>query len=626
MHPIARRATLLMATAALLPLPAMAQGTGDDAPYIDSFGPVGGADDTATFNAALRSGKGFRLRATSYKVAGPVLAQNVAVHMHGVPGASRIVGTGLQAGSWFRIDTKEVIDISGVIWDGGGAHTGADAGMVSIVGAPAACTLRQCGVLRGSGPTGLLIAVAADGGEEALMVLDQIEAARNGGSGIWIEHGANWRLSGLRLHDNKGAGIQCHRFGTRTGAPLKRLTIADSFAWKNGQSGFAIGNYNEAPGGQKMVLGPNLPDVVEATLVNLYSWGNGGYGIYADAENLRLTGCRTRANWENGGIDANARHCTIEDCEVSNERGFGIDTGGAYEVRISRCRVTDIEGAGINPGGSYLITGSDNIVLGCTGPAVAIWNTEYGGGWFQYQMNHLRFTNTTLDISRLKAGHAIEVRDGARDIVFDGLDIISSGPGAPGPERVLYAATATITVRHARFNGAGRITVAPQGGVLTVPDIADAVVLPPGLQTLTQVRTASMASVGTGIGWIAVDEPGTGYDPTASTAVLEGDGDVAGVGKLVPNVWTGGGGRLIGFRLSAPGKNFTRAAVRLGGPGTGAKVRVQLGIPLPSERRLTLFFPDGGRLAGLLPAVAVNAGGVVELVELNGKWSLAAHG
>jgi hypothetical protein len=41
-----------------------------DAPFIDAFGPVGGADDTATFNAALRSGKPFRLRGQAYSWGG----------------------------------------------------------------------------------------------------------------------------------------------------------------------------------------------------------------------------------------------------------------------------------------------------------------------------------------------------------------------------------------------------------------------------------------------------------------------------------------------------------------------------------------------------------------------------
>ncbi len=630
---LSRRSALGLAASWALATPARAQlaappptDTLTDAPFIDSFGPVGGADDTPTFAAALRSGAPFRLRPRSYRIAGPLIAQNVPVIIHGTPGATRLVGTGLATGIWFAINTNAVIDIDGITFDGNGAKTGSGVGMLVITGSPTSCSLRRCAVMRASNAAGLLISVATDGPDDPLLVLDQVEAGGNAGEGIWLEHGVNAQMTALRLHTNKASGLRCHRFANRVGSPIRRIVVRDSFAWRNGLAGFAIGTYNEAPGGQPVVLGPSLPDVVDVTLASLFAWNNTGYGIFADADDVRVSGCRTRSNGENGGICANARRCTIDDCQVSDERGFGIDTGGSYEVAITRCRVATIAGTGLNPGGSYMTTGSDNHITGCTGAAIAIWNTEYGGGaWLQFQANHVRFSNTTIDISRLAGGHAIVVRDGARNVVLDGLDIVSNaadGKPAPGPERVLYAATAAIRVTNARFNGASRFLVTPTAGVLDIPDIAETVFLPAGNQALTRIQTATAASVGTGIGWITVTTTGRGYDAT-TTATLEGDGDIAAVGKLVPNVWTGGGGRLIGFRLPRPGRGFTRASVRLAGPGTGAVVAVQIGIPIPAERRLLLVFPGGGKLSGSLPPITVPPGGTVALMEFNGAWIAA---
>ena len=607
-----------------------APGTSGDMPFIDAFGPTGTADDTATFNAALRSGQPFRLRGRDYIVAGPVAKRGAAVVMHGVPGASRIVCKGLDTGAWFRLDTKLTIDIDGIIWDGNGAKTGSDAGFVTIAGEPATCALRRCGVLRGGNPAGLLISVAAAAPDHPLMRLDEIVAAGNSGAGIWVEHGVNLLLSALRLHDNKGVGLQCRRYGNRAGAPIRRIVVRDSFAWKNGNAGFSVGSYNEAPGGAPEILGPNLADTIDVTLANLFAWDNKGYGIHAAGHNVRVIGCRTTRNGENGGIDSNARNCVIQDCEVTDERGFGIDTGGSYEVEISRNRVTTIDGAGINPGGSQFVTGTGNRITGCTGPAIAIWNTEFGGGgWFQYQMNHCRFENTTIDMSRMGDLFAIAIRDGARDIVLDGVDIISTpGEGRPGrgAERALLAVTATLRIARTRFNGSARLPATPSNGVLTIPDIAEAIVLPATAQTLTRIQTVTAARVGTGIGWIEVTDPGSGYDPARSTATLEGDGNIAAVGKLNPNIWTGGGGQLVGFRLPAPGTGFTRASVAMAGPGAGARMTVHIGVPLPPERRLTVYFPAGGRLAAPLPPATIPPGGLVELHEFDGAWRIASRG
>ncbi len=625
MPPLSRRAALAL-VAAGMSRTAVAQPGLADAPFIDAFGPVGTADDTATFNAALRSGEPFRLRARAYSLAGPVANGGAAVVMHGVPGATRLVCAGLASGTWFRLQTGRTIDIDGVTWDGGGARTGSDVGMVAIGGDPAACALRRCAFLRGSNPAGLLLSLAAGGPDNPLITLDAIEAAGNAGSGIWIEHGVNMVLTALRLHDNREGGLRCQRYGNRAGAPLRRLVVRDSFAWNNGQGGFGVGVYNEAPGGSPAVLGPNLPDAVDATLADLFAWNNGGYGIYAGAENVRIIGCRTARNGPDGGIAANAKRCVIQNCEVTEERGFGIDVGGSYEVDVSQNRLVEIDGVGINAGGGYMVTGSDNRMIGCTGPAVAVWNTEYGGGgWLQYRMNHLRLVGTTIDMSRLADTFAIDVRDGASNIAFEGVDAVEArrdGRPPRGPGRVLRAATRSIRIGNIRYNGSGRLAVQPEAGVLTVPDMADSVVLPAGAQTLSQVRTQTMARVGTGIGWIAVTEGGRGYDPMRSGAVLEGDGDVAAVGKLEPNIWTGGGGQLIGFRLRAPGTGFTRATVRMTGPGSGARIAVQIGIPLPAERRLRLLFPGGGRLSGGLPAASIPPGGTIELAEYDGRWTL----
>jgi hypothetical protein len=285
--------------------------------------------------------------------------------------------------------------------------------------------------------------------------------------------------------------------------------------------------------------------------------------------------------------------------------------------------VSDIDGAGFNPGGAVKVTGRGNRVSGCTGPAFSIWNNEWGGGWFPYTLAHVHFIETTIDISRMGNRHAIEVRDGGLDVVFDGLDVTTRA--GQGPESVVYAQAREIAFRRTRFNGASQLPVRPQGGVLTVPDMAETVILPAGSQSLTAIRTVTAALIGNGIGWISVSDPGRGYDPLHSAAALEGDGQVAAVGKLVPCIWTGGGGQLVGFRVPSPGSGFTRAAVRMSGPGGGAKIEVHIGVPIPAGKRLRLLFPGGGQLGGTLPPARVNQGGMVDLLENGGRWVLAAN-
>jgi hypothetical protein len=627
---LTRRAALSLIAAAAARRALAQAAPPTDVPFIESFGPVGSADDTATFNVALRSGKPFRLHDRSYSLAGPLTNAGAPVSMHGVPGATRLVCKGLDTGNWFTLETKAATAIDGIIWDGSGAHTGKGVGMVTISGSPTAFALRRCAFVNAANPAALLVIMDQDGADMPLAAFEDIEASGNAGSGIWIEHGVNLSMTGLRLHDNKGSGLRAMRFNNRAGGPIRRIIVRDSIATRNGEAGFALGTYNQAPGGSPPVLGPDLPDVVDTLLSNLSASDNGGYGVVAQGQNLHVIGCRTSRNGPNGGIVANSLHSTIEACEVTDERAFGIDTGGSREVTLLRNTVINIDGAGLNPGGSVRVTGKDNRIVGCTGPAISLWNTEFGGGgWLAGHTEHCRFTNTVIDLSRMGNHFAVEVHDGPEDIVFDGIDFFSkpaAGHPAWGPERAMFAAARTIRVTNARFNGATQLPGHVEAGILTFPDIAGTVVLPAAPAALTAIRTNSAAMVGTGIGWISVSDPGAGYDPARSTAVLEGDGNPGSVGKVIPNIWTGGGGQLSGFRLERTGSGFTHASVRMSGPGSGARIAVQVGIPIPAERMLRLVFPAGGTLGGRLPAMTVPRNGTVVLKEASGAWVLAGGG
>jgi hypothetical protein len=150
-----------------------------DAPFIDAFGPVGTADDTATFVAALASGKPVRLRAATYRVRGPVRVRNPVVMLHGTPGLSRIEATGLETGPWFRIESDGLVDFQGIIWDGAGAATGNDVGMVSVLGTPETCAFRRCAIRRSTTPAGLLLSLNPEGADEPMLVLDEVQAGGN---------------------------------------------------------------------------------------------------------------------------------------------------------------------------------------------------------------------------------------------------------------------------------------------------------------------------------------------------------------------------------------------------------------------------------------------------------------
>ena len=179
----ASRRGILTAGLAALAVPAAPQRparafSGDlaDAPFIEAFGPVGTPDDTATFVAALNSGAPVRLRAATYRVRGPVRVRSPVVMMHGVPGLSRIVATGLDTGVWFRIESDGLVDFHGITWDGNGAATGNDVGAVAILGTPQTCGLRRCTIRRAINVAGLLLSHNLDGFDEPMLVLDEVQA------------------------------------------------------------------------------------------------------------------------------------------------------------------------------------------------------------------------------------------------------------------------------------------------------------------------------------------------------------------------------------------------------------------------------------------------------------------
>jgi hypothetical protein len=607
-------------------------GDPTDLPFIDRFGPVGTVDDTATFNVAAQSGEPFRLRARSYNVGGPVTINPDLFVMRGIAGASRILCNGLEQGFWFRLRSTGIIDVHGVVWDGGGRSTGSAPGAIEISGSPEQCALRSCGVLRGSGAAGLLVYLTPAGSDDLRLVLEQIEAGSNVGSGIWIEHAVNVVCSGLRLHDNGANGVRLNRFADRAGMPIQRVTVRDSFAWRNGNAGFYVGAYNEGGAGQPTIAGPNVPDAVDVDLGNLFAWHNGGYGIAVQGQRVHVSDCHTSNNGRDGGIDCNALHCEIHDCIVQDERGFGIDIGGSSYVDVARCRVMNVDGVGLNVGGSHMVTGSGNEVMNCTREAIYVANVEYGGGqWLQYRCSGIQLIDTTIDISRMKSQYAIVVPDGAQGILFDGLEVTAmptaGSASALTPVSVLYAVTDTIAVRRARFNGNAKVSVIPSAGILTIPDMAETVVLPPKPQIITKVQTNTAKVVGSsGIAWIIVTNAGAGYAPDSTTAKLTGDGDIDSVGKLVPQVWLGNGGQVMGIQAPRPGNGFTRAGVELSGRGSGAAAKVQIGVPIPRDRRLRIIFPSGGRLAGDLPSLELRRDNVVELMEFEGRWIVAYHG
>lgn len=98
---------------------------------IESFGPVGTSDDTATFNAWLRSGEPVRFGPQHYRVAGPLADTGAArVIGFGVPGRTVIERpAGLPAVNWVVLNARETW-LAGITWDMGGQSAGIGWGVV----------------------------------------------------------------------------------------------------------------------------------------------------------------------------------------------------------------------------------------------------------------------------------------------------------------------------------------------------------------------------------------------------------------------------------------------------------------------------------------------------------------
>ena len=600
---------------------------------LEAFGSPNGSDWTGPINNALASNQPFSLQPATYLAEGDLInASTSYVGIFGIPGVSTIkrpTANSTSAG-YITLSTSEIY-IDGVIFDMGGPSAaspnwGAYFGFVGTLRVSRAAFQNHQGGLG----TGCLISANPSEPDRISCIFDDVMAINNLAHGIWVEHAAAALFRSLRCSSNGGQGFQAQRFSTRTGSEMKRLMVQTSQFFANGGAGLAIGNYAETGLSGGLIYGPDSPDVTEVVVETSQAWGNGTYGFVAQAERTRFSQLECDAGGTAGDYLVNARQTDLNDCTSANANGIAVDTGGSENVAVRRLRIIGAGGYGLNVGGclDVMVDGAD---IQANQYAITMFNPEQSGQGvpFPFRTQRARFRDIRVDMSNLNTllcAAAVILADGPQDVAFDTIDFISNAstqnPTVLGAQYAISARTDTIKIERAKFNAAPLLPLTPSAGVLTVPDLCDLVALPAGA-TVSTVQTQTMATIGSGIGWINVTSPGSGLiGPVnqngqavsgATTATLTGDGNIAGVGTLLVQVWNG---QLVGVHVPNASSGFTHASVTFSGPGTGMAATVQVGVPIPKNKRITLLFPGGGTLFGN----AVAAGGVMQLIEYNGGW------
>lgn len=264
----------------------------------------------------------------------------------------------------------------------------------------------------------------------------------------------------------------------------------------------------------------------------------------------------------------------------------------------------------------------------CTGIGIAVQNVESNG-------NGVNFGLACTDLSIIGnwinySGNAVAIllRDAPQNVLI-AENVIVAQPGASA-NNALSPYTDSVILRQNLVNFTPRWPVNPVSvsGVytLTIPDIVDTVAISQSSGAIQSIVTSQMAGAAGSVAFAKITNGGSGY--TSATIAFSGTG--SGASAIV---WVYGG-KVIGIEMTAFGSGYgAGTTATISGNGTGATATVQVGLPVPQNRELTIDCLAAVTFgaAGTSPAqsnwtgasVTIPPGASIDWVGNNGGWRAA---
>ena len=599
---------------------------------VEAFGAVGDGvtDDGRALDAALASGRPVLLGPRTYARRGQWTLGTDAVLL-GTPGHTRLRQLGRTGGAFISAQGSS-FTAYGVVFD---AARVVDGWCVLVTPACRNVRIDACAFTGAAGALlgcGLAIQGAADpASPQTQASVLNCEFSSNEVHGLWIQCGVSATVQGCSAHSNGAYGLCVDDNDLALRRRARRVLLQGNRAWAN-QRGIQVGNFN-ATNREPPVYGSSDPDVDTCLVIGNLLHDNDAYGLAVAGRHLLVQGNLLADNGADnpggGGILAHAACSRIAANVISGRAQYGIDAGGSADACLEGNHVSG-HAVGINPGGSQRLRVEGNHLVGNTW-GITVFNVETDG-----QGRNLGPGTESLTISANHvtlsgpAGGGILLRDAPQGVLITGNRFFST-PGAQ-PSQAVWAHTDNVEVCDNAWNNERRLIVEPinvqAGQVLRVPEIADDVVVAAASEGIVGIVGQHAATIAGAIGYVRVTAPGRGYT-TASVRIIG-----TGVGaKAAAHLRDGS---LIGVVLDDPGSGYGRGPVHvvIDGDGTGAAAVATVGLPPSRGRRLRVQclgpirfartgsdpFQDNWTLSDLL----VPAGTDVEWIATGNGWSATA--
>lgn len=582
-----------------------------DAISIASFGAIGDGitDDTSAFSAALASGRSIWLDSRIYIVNGAVSVMSTPA-LFGVPGGTIIRRlASLGGGPWITVSCP-ALSVFGVAFDGNSLLAN-DASLVCVTSACLATIFRDCAFHNSAGPqhgNGLELDMAP-GSQHSVVHCGFQSNAQNG---CLATGPGQLSIRNCGASNNGAAGVS---------VSICETYSIDSCVCSSNQIGISTGSWN----GQEM----NSPLSYSSIVSNNSCSGNASWGFALQGSALVIYGNAALSNGSNiaGGGYLCRLATSILNTNSVNGGGAGFDARGCLSTMLK----------------DNLITGcSTAIMLGGAQNCIVRANYVTGNGWgisitaIEPAISFALTGPLTIDSNWITIseplGGGIHVLDGATgiSIVNNDCNVI----GSADVSQCLWLHTDTAIVSGNRWNNQSQVTI--QAGTvagvpsLVIPDIADEGLVTAAGEAISSVVTAHQASTIGQITFIRVTTAGSGY--TQAQVGITGTGNGAAAQAIVSN------GQVLWIIVTNPGSGYgpigSAAVVTITGDGAGAQATAFVGLPPPSGRRvrlscnLELQFSVGSAIPPIMTWTGgfftVPAFGAIDLEGAFGGWRLAA--
>lgn len=560
-----------------------------EAVAVESFGAKGDglSDDTAAIGAALAAGVPLRFGPKTYLVSGPLSMGGEAVALLGVPGRTVIRRNGQAGGgAWLTLSAASVF-IHGITFDANAAIS-ADTYAV-LISPPCTRALIEASAFTGAGgPTlgsGLVLAAS-----DPTLVQYEVRACEfygNANHGLWGQAVYGVLVEGCRAHDNGGYGIVIDYADPALVEKLHACRVIGNRAWNNAR-GISIGNFNET-NTNPPVWGNANPDALSILVANNLCHDNTVYGIAVAGWWIAVIGNLCTDNGVTGGagllVNAAYSHIAANTLvwQSPGAAAFGIDAGGSIHTEIAGNFISG-PAIGINPGGSTNVRVFGNRIQGTGAWAITVNNVESSanGQTFGIPCTNLEISGNWIGYSE---GAGIALRDGPQNVAIRHNRFFGSGNASLA--EALYVATDTVIIEGNSWNDTTLYVQNPEvtgsgPQTLVFPDLLDRIMITATAGPIVSMISASQAQMGSGIGFIKVLAPGSGY--TTATVSIGGPGTGAGAEAILA------GGAVIGIRLTAAGSGYgaigASVPVSISGDGSGAEAIAYVAAPVPNDRAL----------------------------------------